>query len=453
MKKEYSDRIEAQLKLFREGISNFHLRSEAKLGSGIKKLTVVEEQEFEREFENTVQSVEKFVPASGAATRMFKDLLEARTTGQSNETSKIFFGNLNQLPFDLRGLNEEDLLVEMFDEKKLDKEPKGLLPFHSYRDGSRTALEEHMVEGVSYAQRKGTTKIHFTVSPEHIGQFETLAKQASEVISSNFETSYGIQNPNTDTIAVDLDNNPVYDENNDFLFRPAGHGALLENLNDRVSDLIFIKNIDNVVPDKLKKETVRFKKILAGVLLNYQKQVFDLLKRNAKGEDISDEARKLLLDLGVNGSFSETDLVKKLNRPIRVCGMVKNIGEPGGGPFWVKGKDGTESLQIVESAQIDKDDPEQEAIFNRSTHFNPVDLVCGLKDFQGNKFNLFDFTDPNTGFITEKSYKGNSIKAMELPGLWNGAMAEWITIFVEVPLITFNPVKTVIDLLKPEHQA
>ena len=452
MKNHRTNQIEAQISLFRRGIPKYELCSAAKLDSGIKELTESKELAFEQDYKRSSQSVEKFVPASGSATRMFKDLLEAKTTGQSNTTSRIFHKNLIQLPFDLRGLNEQDVLVEMFDERKLDREPKGLLPFHYYKDGSRTALEEHMVEGINYCERNGRTKIHFTVSPEHIARFESLAKQTSEQLSSNIETSFSFQNPNTNTIVVDLNNDPVYDENNEMLFRPAGHGALLENLNNRESDLIFIKNIDNVVPDKLKKETIKFKKILAGILLNYQDKVFDLLRKNDQGKDISEEARKLLIKLGAKGNFSDINLIKKLNRPLRVCGMVKNVGEPGGGPFWVKGTEGTESLQIVESAQVDMDDPEQEIIFNQSTHFNPVDLVCGLKDFEGNKFNLFDFTDPNTSFITQKSYKGNPIKAMELPGLWNGAMAEWNTIFVEVPLITFNPVKTVIDLLKPEHQ-
>ena len=448
-----TNRVEAQLKLFREGIPKYDLCSEAELGSGIRKLDKREEQFFQKGYENSGLSVEKFVPASGAATRMFKDLLEAWTASQPNTTSRTFFEKRDQLPFDFQGLTEEQVLKTLFDTKRLDKEPKGLLPFHTYGEKTRTPVEEHMVEGMKYAEKLGTTKIHFTVSPEHIEPFRIYAEKASMNYSSIFEISYSIQNPETDTVAVDLNNDPVYVENDELLFRPAGHGALLENLNRRESDLIFIKNIDNVVPDRLKCETIKFKKVLAGVLLHLQRQVFDLLGSNKNGEDIFEEGRKLLVELGLRGELTNAKITKKLNRPIRVCGMVRNQGDPGGGPFWVKSAEGTESLQIVESAQIDKDDPEQETIFGRSTHFNPVDLVCGTKDFQGNKFDLFDFTDPNRGFITEKSFKGKTIKAMELPGLWNGGMADWNTIFIEVPLVTFNPVKTVIDLLKPEHQA
>jgi hypothetical protein len=347
--------------------------------------------------------------------------------------------------------------------------PKGLLEFHKYGDLTRTPAEEHLVEGAKYASSGGKVNLHFTVSPEHRSKFTALI----DAVLADYEAKYGVkynisfseQKPSTDTIAVNLDNTPFRTAGGDLLFRPAGHGALLENLNDQDADIVFIKNIDNVVPDSLKEQTIIYKKALASLVLSYQQAVFAYLKM-MDGADLKEEYVEEIedfieFDLCVEFPESYDDLSlevrktycrTKLNRPLRICGMVKNVGEPGGGPFWAENADGSISLQVVESAQIDLKDPEQKEIFDEATHFNPVDLICTLKDYQGNKFNLLDFRDPKTGFNTQKSQSGRDLKAQELPGLWNGAMADWNTLFVEVPLITFNPVKTVNDLLRPEHQ-
>ncbi|MCP4457679.1 MAG: DUF4301 family protein [Cytophagales bacterium] len=446
-------RLDAQLRIFREGISPYILSSEAVIGSGLEFLSHKDLARFEKTYGLSKMTVQKFVPASGAATRMFKDLLSFKNESLSNESSKIFFENIGEIPFDIRESTEIKVLEELFEMMRIDRQPKGLLKFHAYDGFARSAAEEHLAEGLGYAKKQEKIKIHFTVSQEHLEDFKTHVKKARTQFSSNFEISFSTQNSRTDTVAVDLNNVPIKDPNGDMLFRPAGHGALLENLDALDADLIFIKNIDNVVPDRLKSETIKFKKILGGVLLDYQERVFNLLKRNDSGENILEEGKDLLERLGLKGTLSNAEVARKLNRPIRVCGMVKNQGEPGGGPFWVKSANGIESLQIVESAQVDHSDPEQEHIFKQSTHFNPVDLVCGVKDFKGKKFNLLEYRDPKTGFISKKSHNGQPIKALELPGLWNGSMADWNTIFVEVPLITFNPVKTVNDLLRPEHQS
>ncbi len=347
--------------------------------------------------------------------------------------------------------------------------PKGLLKFHSYGDANRCPAEEHLIEGIQYGVGKNKqVHIHFTVSPEHEEGFVQEINQHLPRLQKStglvFTVSYSHQKKSTDTIAVDESNEPFLEEDGSLLFRPAGHGALLENLNEVAADLIFIKNIDNVVPDRLKPVTKSYKMALAGLLLEVQSHVFEALK--ALEEVTTQSVRKAqevyVSDLGglvpeeiQNASLSEQAAFfqAKLNRPIRVCGMVKNTGEPGGGPFWIHEKDGTESLQILETAQIDLNNSESNQHFQASTHFNPVDLVCGTRDYKGQAFDLLQFRDMNTGFITEKSKNGKVLKALELPGLWNGAMAHWNTLFVEVPLITFNPVKTINDLLREEHQA
>ena len=329
-----------------------------------------------------------------------------------------------------------------------------------------------MIEGALYgADNQGNVKLHFTVSPEHLDLFVKKTIQAAQQFELKFGVKYDItfseQKPSTDTIAVDLDDNPFRLADGTLFFRPAGHGALLENLNDIKGDIIFVKNIDNVVPDRLKGETVRYKMALALLLLEYQKRIFGYLRILEKKSDfISDQQIAEIVEFTEKELCTEQDknqvytdksmlvpyLFGKLNRPIRVCGMVKNEGEPGGGPFWARNADGTVSLQVVESSQINSNDHEQNEIAHHSTHFNPVDLVCGIQNFKGEKFNLLKYRDPETGFISTKSKDGKTLKAQELPGLWNGAMADWITLFVEVPAITFNPVKTVNDLLRSEHQ-
>ncbi|NQU84713.1 MAG: DUF4301 family protein, partial [Mariniphaga sp.] len=351
--------------------------------------------------------------------------------------------------------------------------PKGLLKFHKYNDCERTPLEEHLVEGALYSKdNKGKVSLHFTVSPEHQPSFEELLNLIKDKYESNFSVTYEIefsqQKPSTDTISVDTKNNPFREKDDTILFRPGGHGALLENLNDLDADIIFIKNIDNVVPDRLKNPTIQYKKALAGVLLKYQERIFRYQKElnekhyTALNSAFLAEAANFLENTlntkpAENHYYTEKEtlyryLQQKYNRPIRVCGMVKNEGEPGGGPFWALNSDQTISLQVVEGSQIDNKDESQAKLINQSTHFNPVDLICGIKNYKGEKFNLPDFTDPETGFISYKSKDGKDLKALELPGLWNGAMSNWNTLFVEVPIETFNPVKTVNDLLRINHQ-
>jgi len=495
--------IQKQIDHFISGFPFIHLIRPAITGDGI--LTFDDEQliYFREYFENKLPGfiVVKFVPASGAASRMFRHLFEFReqyspdeagrallSKDQGPDSPHYFIANLEQTAFfdDLSSLIAEsgksvNQLLENQDYVSIIDQilsvnglnyanlPKALLKFHQYWDGSRTAAEEHLVEAAAYTtDHSGTARIHFTITPEHHDKF----KELFENVTTFYETRYGIkydisfsiQEPSTDTIAVDETNQPVRNPDGSLLFRPGGHGALLDNLNKIDADLIFIKNIDNIVPDYLKDTTYQYKKLLGGYLLFLREAIsgflIKLTDHNPDPEELKeivDFAReKLCLDLPKDAGANQIEypvstLYNLLNRPIRVCGMVKNEGEPGGGPFWVMDGDRKISLQIVESSQIDFDDPAQKAIAAQATHFNPVDLVCCTKDFEGKPFDLRDFMDENTGFISRKSSGGNILKAQELPGLWNGAMAYWITIFVEVPVITFNPVKSVNDLLRKEH--
>ncbi len=344
------------------------------------------------------------------------------------------------------------------------------MPFHKYESGTATPFEEHLKEAALYAKTKGKANLHFTVSEQHDEMFTkeeaSVGPKISERTGTQFNITYSNQKPSTDTIAVDLENKPFKNNDGSILFRPGGHGALIENLNDQDADIVFIKNIDNVAIDKNLETVANSKKLLAGILKKVQDKAFayaDLLEKESISIEKADEIKYFLeKDLNVRMpnnyddlSVDEQTMVLKdrINRPIRVCGMVKNEGEPGGGPFWIKDSEGNISLQIIESAQIDMGNEEQVAILQNSTHFNPVDLVCGIRNHKGKKYNLLDYVDPKQGFITRKTKEGKELKALELPGLWNGAMAFWNTIFVEVPLVTFNPVKTVNDLLKPSHQA
>lgn len=470
------DQFDQQIERFKKGFSNQTLCRAAIVGDGIRRLSDSEISRFIDKYENSDIDVLKFVPASGAASRMFKELfgfLEEGFDGASNERYAQFFTNLKRFAFfdDLKRTFEQRYVLDIEEaSQKKDKRvlacllkeeemgygllPKGLLKFHTDEDGNKTPVQEHIAEGIAYASKRGNVKIHLTVSSEHQQAFE---KHVNNLLSapankSKIEISYSTQKVSTDTVAVDMQNEPFRTDSGELLFRPAGHGALLANLDQLEADIVFIKNIDNVVPDRLKTETIKYKKALAGVLLTFQEKAFSLLEKHELGEDIKEEGSALLKEMGLKfSSDSSKEIAARLNRPIRVCGMVKNEGEPGGGPFWVSYK-GSEALQIVESAQVNHDDEEQSSIFSNATHFNPVDLVCGIKNREGHLFDLLMHRDENTGFITEKSFQGRKLKAMELPGLWNGAMADWNTIFVEVPLITFNPVKTVFDLLKENHQ-
>ena len=436
--------------------------------------------------------VTKFVPASGAASRMFKNLFEFLGADYDEPTTDFekkffsqiehfaFYADLNEacrknagkdIPGLLAGKDYKAVVANLLEAAGLNYGalPKGLLKFHKYEDGARTPLEEHLVEGALYAAgADGKVNVHFTVSPEHRSLFEQLvgekAAKYAEKYGVEYHVSFSEQKPSTDTIAADMDNRPFRDDKGHLVFRPGGHGALIENLNDLDSDIVFVKNIDNVVPDRLKADTVTYKQVLAGVLVTLQKKAFDYLRLIDSGqythEQIEEMIRFVQQELYCRKhdikDLEDGDLIlylkSKLNRPMRVCGMVKNVGEPGGGPFLAYNADGTVSLQILESSQIDMKDPAKKAMFEKGTHFNPVDLVCAIRDYQGRKFDLLRYVDPATGFISYKSKNGKDLKALELPGLWNGSMSDWNTVFVEVPLSTFNPVKTVNDLLREQHQ-
>lgn len=479
--------VEEQVRYFEKGFPFLQLSKAATVGDGIIRLTDEEIAQVISEFDKSATDGEiallKFVPASGAATRMFKSLFGFLQEDKKDKSVDEFFAKLKDFAFyeDLKtSLAADGYEIESADEKTIasyfltakglgyGELPKGLLKFHNYTERSRTPLEEHLVEGAKYANAGSNVQIHFTVSPEHRDKFEKLVV---EVLPS-YQTQYGVryivsfseQKSSTDTIAVNLDNTPFREKDNSLLFRPAGHGALLENLGQLDADIIFIKNIDNVVPDRIKGETITYKKALAGIVLRYQKRIFGYLDKLAGNADAALLAeldgffRNELCVIPPAGFESWSDekkkeyFVGKLDRPLRACGMVKNQGEPGGGPFWAENADGSSSLQIVESAQVDVDNADQNSIFKNSTHFNPVDLVCAVKNKKGELYDLKKFRDPLTGFITGKSKDGKELKAQELPGLWNGSMADWNTLFVEVPLITFNPVKTVNDLLREQHQ-
>ncbi|MFT6203857.1 MAG: hypothetical protein ACI9V1_000151 [Spirosomataceae bacterium] len=472
--------VEQQIENFKTGFPFMVADRAATIGDGVIELDGSDLRINAALFDSQAPKLKllKFVPASGAASRMFKGLFAAKDEGKSDEKTEQFFEKLKDFAF-YKSLAEvveseddkQEVLEKLLAESGLDygNLPKGLLEFHKYGGATRTAVEEHLVEGALYANKHGRVRLHFTVSPEHKKKFKALLSSVVPDYEAKFNVKYNItfseQKPATDTIAVDMENEPFRLENGSILFRPAGHGALLENLNEQDADIIFIKNIDNVVPDHLKGETVIYKKALAGILINTKKQIASYLKRLGKEEVtaymVQKVARFLKSDLCIepprgfrNWGFEEKMAYckEKLNRPIRVCGMVKNVGEPGGGPFWAKNDDDSVSLHIVESAQFDMDNKKQQAIFENATHFNPVDLIVSTKDFEKKPFDLLQFRDAKTGFVTGKSMNGKELQAQELPGLWNGSMADWNTLFVEVPLITFNPVKTVNDLLRAEHQ-
>ncbi|WP_337041424.1 DUF4301 family protein [Emticicia sp. 17c] len=473
--------IQQQIENFKKGFPYLNVIKAATIGDGIISLSDSKAGKYAKYFDERATKLKllKFVPASGAATRMFKSLFSAKDEGKLDKSVNEFLERLPDFAFYhklIKAIGEQTgdyktVLEYLLTEKGLDygSLPKGLLDFHRYGKSSRTPIEEHLVEGARYANSNGKVRLHFTVSPEHKKKFKALIDSVlpkyEEKYSVKYSISFSEQKPSTDTIAVNMDNTPFRTSSEELLFRPAGHGALLENLNEQEADIIFIKNVDNVVPDRLKSKTILYKKALAGLLLEYQEKIFAYLEKlyNDKVDEkllaeILDYIEVKLCTLPPEGfgaySFdAKADYCKrKLNRPIRLCGMVKNVGEPGGGPFWAKDPDNSVSLQVVESAQIDLQNAQQKEIFDKATHFNPVDLICSVKDYKGNKFNLLHFRDPQTGFITQKSQSGKDLKAQELPGLWNGAMSDWNTLFVEVPLITFNPVKTVNDLLRKEHQ-
>ena len=499
--------INRQMSLFKRTIPYLNLLGPALPGDGIRVFNDEEKTKFKGIYreESPRKECLKFVPASGAASRMFKVLLSAmnrngpvtidsvsKEAGKGDQDAAellyfmkrirdfAFFPDLNAC-LKRKGLDADaladrgnftELIKGLLAADGLDYAnlPKGLLKFHRYPEGSRTAFEEHLVEAAAYVRKSDSTcPLHFTVSPEHREKFhdclEGVRKKYEKKFHASFDVTFSIQKKSKDTVAVDLANRPFRQANGMLLFRPGGHGSLLRNLDDLQGEIIFIKNIDNVAPDRLKQETLEWKKIMGGYLLFLQSRIFGFLKALVSGvvvPDLLERAEYFLeeeLMLPVPSSITKRSsddrrayLIKRLDRPVRVCGMVKNTGEPGGGPFRVRDDDGETSFQIVETAQIDSDSNRQRAILAASTHFNPVDLVCGVRDWRGKPFDLAKFVDANSFFVSEKSNEGRVLKALEHPGLWNGSMAKWITVFVEVPGVTFNPVKTVNDLLREEHQ-
>ncbi|GHT65989.1 hypothetical protein AGMMS50239_26730 [Bacteroidia bacterium] len=475
--------IEEQLAYFKKGFPYLSIHASASIEKGIKYIPENEQDFFLDKWSSYLKAnkkIVKFVPASGAASRMFKDLFEFLDSKSSEPESpflKKFFEGISKFAFydSLESVGEKNddrkkIIEILLTNKGLNygQLPKGLILFHNYPDGPRTAMEEHLVEGALYTcNEAGEVAIHFTVSPEHRELFQNLASQKSPLYAERFGVNYQIdfseQKSSTDTIAADSENQPFRDKEQ-LLFRPGGHGALIENLNDIFADVVFIKNVDNVVPDSFKPVTILYKQLLAGVLVDYQQKIFEYLHLIDSGkyehEQLMEMVHFLQDELCIKNPetkmLEDVELVlyikSKLNRPLRVCGMVRNQGEPGGGPFLAVNADDTVSPQILESSQIDLKDPEKKRLFEQGTHFNPVDLVCALKNYKAEKFDLLRYVDKNTGFISLKSKNGKELKALELPGLWNGAMSDWNTVFVEVPVETFNPVKTVNDLLRKEHQ-
>ena len=489
-----TDMLDRQIARFKSGFPYLKVKSAATVGDGIRRLTDTVTEYYTELWNSRLAEgckVVKFVPASGAASRMFKNLFEFVSSGRrepETDFEKKFFDGIKKFAF-YDALNEAcvkkhgkdieslmsacryvDVVKCLITSDGLDygNLPKGLLLFHKCGNAIHTPVEEHLEEGAQYASDKnGTVNIHFTVSPEHRGEFKKLIDSRLAGVEKEWGVKYDIsmseQKSSTDTIAVTMDNVP-YRENGKLLFRPAGHGALIENLNDIDADVVFIKNIDNVVPRSLRDVTVKYKKVIGGVLIEVQKKIAEYALMLESGKYTMDDVREVIAFMHnvLCTRYDETKkledselvlyLLKKLHRPIRVCGVVRNDGEPGGGPYIAYNSDGTSSPQIMESAQFDKNNPESAALIKNGSHFNPVDLVCYVKDVDGTHFDLKKYVDPDTGLISEKSKSGVAIKALELPGLWNGSMSDWNTVFVEVPIETFNPVKTVNDLLRPQHQ-
>ena len=463
---------EDQLARIAKGFAPAAVRRAATVGDGIARIETQEADRLATAYDAELKgglSVAKFVPASGAASRMFKPLHQylggtdaEKKAMEAEEPWKTFFARQNDFAFSgelskTSPKDNSDIVAKILGEEGLayGSHPKGLVTFHRYADGSvRTAAEEHIAEAEAYCMAGGRSMVHYTVP---VGMEESFRKTLAAMLKGkNVEVTYSIQPPSTDVPALTPEGEPARDAEGHLIFRPGGHGALIGNLGAIDADVVFVKNIDNVAHGRLLGETVRWKKVIAGYGLERKRLVDAILKRlDANEAGALEDARKFLKDelqIDAPKDAKKDYYIGVLDRPLRVCGMVKNEGEPGGGPFWVEGKDGVKTLQVVEGAQMDMKDPEVAKIVNGSTHFNPVDLFCCLKDRNGKKYDLQKFVDPDAGFQTHKSVGGKDVVGMELPGLWNGAMAKWLTFFVEVPVVTFNPVKTVMDLLRPEHQ-
>lgn len=498
-----TEEVEEQIKIFKRGNVKVDIRQAATVGEGIFRFSEAEKKDFINQYEERQEQLDllKFVPASGAATRMFKALhnfveefdpssegLRDYLDKEENEKLQLFFTEMEKLPFYAEAVKAAKENNSEYDQLSADEQhlelvkailysegldlsdyPKGLVPFHKYDDHTATAFEEHLYEASKYISKAGVAKLHFTVAEgdkeRFQKEFDEIKERVGEKTHTSFEISYSYQDPKTDTIAVDDNFEPFRTKEDKLFFRPGGHGALIENLNNQDVDLAFLKNIDNVVTEKNVGEVVEYKKMLAGKLLSLQEKIFSYSKKLDEGKASEEMIREITAfqekelftkpasDFNDLSAEEKTKFLKdRLNRPLRVCGMVKNEGEPGGGPFLVRDKKGEISLQIIEGAQIDDDNPQQKKIAQEATHFNPVDIVCGLRDYKGEGFALHKYVDPEMSFIADKTKDGKPLKALERPGLWNGGMAHWNTVFVEVPVSTFNPVKTVADLLKPSHQ-
>lgn len=493
-----------QLDSFKTGFPSVRLLRPCTNNDGIIKIQDAQTEILTKFFDEACAAgrVSVFVPASGAATRMFKSPLavynkhkaepdwslaaETESLGPEDRDVLLTLSRIHSFAFwpelkekmnaseldTVRWINAKQPI--RFLETLLTSEamgyadlPKGLLLFHRYPDAaSRTAFEEHVWEAALYAFGPNSKmRLHFTVSSEH----EKLFFKVLEHFKGKFESrgcfldiTFSSQQSSTDTLAVDMNNEPFRDCDGRLVFRPAGHGALLKNLEAFGGDIVFIKNIDNIQPDHRKKKVAEVQKKLGGFLIEKQTVVFELLSKmqhtpsaNSCLEEAADFLARdfdLKIPAGLSSQAKRDFLFKALNRPMRVCGMVKNQGEPGGGPFWVEDELGGKSRQIVEKSQVDLNSADQVKRLEKATHFNPVNLVCGLRDYQGGVFDLTRFIDPKTGFISTKSKEGKPLRALELPGLWNGAMAGWLTYFIETPAETFAPVKELNDLLRPEHQ-
>ncbi|MDI6777137.1 MAG: DUF4301 family protein [Syntrophales bacterium] len=490
------ERVLEQIDLLKRGVPPIRLNRPCIINDGIVDITGSEEERnaLLTSYDEAAADGRflKFVPASGAASRMFRDWYRVLERGgfDSEEEGAKFAQDLKKFAFfdDLsvavsqKGDNIQDLirgarfasvLEYILTSRGLDygQLPKALLKFHAYPGGNRTALEEHLVEAALYVRDGNRVcRLHFTVSREHKKGVEDYLFQVKGGYEKRYNVKFNLelstQLPSTDTIAVDMENRPFRNQNGSLAFRPGGHGALLKNLNQAGGAIIFIKNIDNVVPDRLKPTTIIYKKIIGGYLITLQKEIFRYLRLLSEDNRITEELMKEIddfclkkLNITFPAGFKDLSLLdrraficERLNRPLRVCGMVKNEGEPGGGPFWVDERDGTLALQIIEKFQIDRNSQTQRAIWSAATHFNPVDLVCGVRDYRGRRFDLHQFVNQETVGISQKSEKGKETKALELPGLWNGSMHFWNTAFVEVPGETFNPVKTADDFLREKHQ-
>ena len=461
------ERAEEQLRLLKRGTKTIELASSASIGNGLRKLESAEALSYAEAYMSAKEGLKvmKFIPASGAASRMFKDLLTEYNSGVSSDASRKFKSRYSELPM-FHGMDkpqdDEALFQLMFQTWRVQEWPKGTIPFHTYPEGDRTAFEEHLVEGIAYASSQGMVHLHFTIAPEHLENIKARmahwALHYGKIHDVVFDVTFSSQDPLTDTFALESNGDIARKSHGSILWRPGGHGSLIHNLDTIDADIIFIKNVDNVAPDHLKDDTLLYKKALAGLLLELRERAREVrasLISNPDEQNMT-KARGLLADFGIDitpeKAVSLETLSRLLDRPFRVCGMVPNQGEPGGGPFWVQ-HSGYQTLQIVESAQVDPEDPDQWRKLKGGTHFNPVDLVCFTKDLDGRTRSILEYRDTDTAFVTSKSYEGHSLTVLEWPGLWNGAMADWNTVFVEVPISTFTPVKTINDLFRSSHSS